>query len=62
MNTVRLSTRIDREPRGASLAGKVTNFSMHHDVRGTSYTKELDVCQVSTGGCGTQGQEMAPKI
>ena len=48
-------SRIDQEPRGVSLAGKVTNFYGYYDVCHGPQVEERHVCRVPCGGCGNEG-------
>ena len=52
-----LDVQLDREPRGASLAEKVTNFyACSSDLHTLSYVKVI-VCQTHSSGYGQGGDE-----
>jgi hypothetical protein len=44
------SPPVDREPRGFSLAGKVTNFEVYGSVQHYRLYMNIEFCQVNCGG------------
>ena len=47
---------LDREPRGSSLAGKVTLFEAHGKIACVFPCIETRVCRGFADGCGQAGQ------